>query len=179
VRWNGIIDATDVGIVIFRHPFATQRSQVIQNAVLSAGNSAYGGFVADGLFDFGQTFSFDGAVFSGNHFWTSPNTHFDIGMSVGTRPWFGTRSDPGTGVSFTNNDTVGQLAVTGTGIAVSGMFNATVEGNDLSQVSVQNVNACPHHLIAIDNQGFASGNIQPGGVPATFVQPGGGGCIGH
>jgi hypothetical protein len=180
IQNNSVIDATDVGIVLFRATPANQASVVSGNQILSAGNSAYGAMAVDGLLDAGGTPGFVGASVSGNAFWTGPRTHFDIGLAVGTRPWFGTRSDAGTGVTVNNNTTNGLTAVVGTGIAVSGMFNATVQGNGL-QLVVSNVSNCPHVNIGVDADGYAAGsNIQAGGTAVHFWNPANGaGCIGH
>jgi len=180
IEGNGVIDGTDVGIVLFRASPANQASVVTGNQILSAGNSAYGAIAVDGLFDAGVTHGFAGASVSGNAFWTGPRTHFDIGLAVGTRPWFGARSDAGSGVTVNDNTTNGLTAVVGTGIAVSGMFNATVQGNAL-QVTLTSEGACPHVNIGIDADGYAAGsNVQAGGTVVRFGNPTtGAGCIGH
>jgi hypothetical protein len=180
VENNGIVDATDVGIVLFRAHPAVQASVVRDNQVLNAGNSAYAALGVDGLHSQGIRPDFTGAELSGNSFWTAPDTHVDFGITVGTRPWFGNLSDPGTGVTIAGNHTGGLQAVVGTGIAVSGMYRATVRGNDLSGLSVQPIGGCPHAAIAIDADGYAEGgDIQPGGTRASFTNPSGGGCVGH
>lgn len=179
VQHNQIVDATDVGIVLFRSSPQNQRSQVRFNTVLSAGNSAYGAIGLDGLYDQHTTHQFNGASMSDNVFWTGPDTHFDIGIAVGTRPWFGNRLDPGTGATVNNNTTAGLRAIVGTGIAVSGMLNATVQGNNLL-LTVQAISNCPHVNLGIDADGYAAGgNFQPGGQSVRFVNTSGGGCIGH
>lgn len=178
VERNDIIDATDVGIVLFRATPAVQRSVVRENRVLSAGNSAYGAIGVDGLYDKGVTHDFTGASVAANAFWTSPDTHFDIGLAVGSRAWFGTRSDPGTGVTVRDNTTNGLTAVVGTGITVTGMHKATVQGNDL-RLLVRPIGACPHVGLGVDADGYAEGgDIQPGGERVSFTI-GGIGCLGH
>jgi hypothetical protein len=180
VQNNAVVDATDVGIVLFRASPATQASMVRNNQILSAGNSAYGALVIDGVLDQHVTHDFTGTTMTGNAFWTGPNTHFDIGMSIGTRPWFGNRSDAGTGAAVTNNTTNGLTAIVGTGIALSGMYNATVQGNNLT-LSVRAVSSCPHVNLAVDADGYAAGGkVQSGGTSVSFTNPStGGGCIGH
>src|SRR6185295_14795595 len=103
VHDNGIVDATDVGIVVFTAYPANQRSIVEGNQVISAGNSAYGAYAFDPL-DRGVTPNFTGARFSYNSMWTSPNTHFIIGLAVGTRAWF-YNGAVGFGGEFSNNTT--------------------------------------------------------------------------
>ncbi len=179
VRDNGIVDATDVGIVLFRASPAVQRSTVRDNQVLSAGNSAYGALGVDGLHSLGVTHDFTGSAVQNNAFWTGPDTHFDIGLAVGTRSWFGTLNDPGTGVSVIANHTNGFRTNVNTGIAVTGMHNATVQANDLL-LSLVPVSACPRVNFGVDADGYATGgNFQPGAQSVRFTNTGGGGCVGH
>ncbi|MFK4087007.1 DUF4214 domain-containing protein [Kribbella sp. NPDC020789] len=175
---NAIIDPTDVGIVLFRSSPATQQSTVRGNQVLSAGNSAYGAIAVDGLYDQKVTHDFTGSSIVGNAFWTGPDTHVDFGLAIGTRAWFGPRSDPGTGVVVRNNTTNGLTAVAGIGIAVTGMHKAVVQGNDL-RLDIRSLNACPKGNLLVDADGYAEGgDYQPGATPASFTF-GSGGCIGH
>jgi hypothetical protein len=179
VEGNDVIDATDVGVVLFRSTPAVQRSLIRNNRVLSAGNPAYAALAIESGTDTGTNPNFTGARVSDNALWTSADTHFDIGLAVGTRPWSGSRSEAGTGVAFTNNTTNGLTAVVGTGIAVSGMYRATVQGNDL-RLLVRPIGACPHVGLGIDADGYAEGgDIQPGGVRVSFTSPAGAGCVGH
>ncbi|MEU4703272.1 DUF4214 domain-containing protein [Nonomuraea dietziae] len=62
---NGVIDATDVGIVLFRSSPAVQRSSVRGNLVLNAGNSAFGAIGVDGLHGQGVTHDFTGVMLRG------------------------------------------------------------------------------------------------------------------
>ncbi|MEV4166789.1 hypothetical protein [Nonomuraea dietziae] len=154
-----------------------QRSSVRGNLVLNAGNSAFGAIGVDGLHGQGVTHDFTGASVADNAFWTGPDTHLDIGLVVGTRSWFGAASDPGTGVSVVGNTTHGLTAVVGTGIAVTGMHKAKVQGNDLL-LSVQPIGSCPHENFGYDADGFAEGgDFQPGAKPVKFVDAQGRGCI--
>jgi Domain of unknown function (DUF4214) len=173
VEGNNILDATDVSIVVFRAHPAVQRSVVRSNTALNAGNSAYGGFVADGLTGVGAVQSFAGATFDGNLIWANLSQHIDIVLSVGTRPWFGNASSLGSGAAFVNNSTGGQVVRTNTGIAVSGMLNAYVQANVLS-TSLANTIACPDgNVLASVSAGWASGSIQPYQDVAIS------GCMGH
>ncbi len=173
VEGNHILDATDVSIVVFRAHPAVQRSVVRWNTALNAGNSAYGGYVADGLTGVGVAQSFVGTVFDGNTIWANQSQHIDIVLSVGTRAWFGNASSIGSGAVFVNNSTAGQLVRTNTGIAVSGMLNAQVQANTLT-TAVTNTIACPDgNVLASISAGWASGSIQPyQDVPVN-------GCMGH
>jgi hypothetical protein len=178
VRNNAVIDATDVGIVLFGAPPATQASVIQDNLVLSAGNAAYGAIVLDPLTTRG-TNDFTGTRVSRNTFWTASNTHFDIGISVGTRPWFGKRADPGIGAVVTANTTGTLTAVVDTGIAISGMYNVVVQHNNLN-LDIRNVSRCPDVRIGVDDADGSVGDIQPGGTSVRFTDStSGDGCIGH
>lgn len=156
---NEVVDATDVALILFRATPATQASVVRNNQVLAAGNSAWGGLVVDGLLDVGTLHDFSGASFENNLVW-SGNGHYEIGLSAGTRAWFGARSDAGRGARFINNSTGSERMRANTGIVVSGMFDATVTGNRLRTVLV-NTSFCPTLRVAASvSAGFASGTIQ-------------------
>jgi hypothetical protein len=169
---NGIVDATDVGIVIFKAYPVRQASTVSGNTILSAGNSAYGAIAIDGLHGLPARPDFTGTKVTGNAFWTGPNTHYDIGLAVGTRPWFGGRSSGGEGATVTGNTTNGLTATVSTGIAVSGMTGATVRGNDL-RLSIVSTGRCPQVAFGVD-PADGGGAFEP---PATSV--GFADCIGH
>lgn len=170
VQNNEIVDATDVGIVLFRSHPAVQKSQVRYNRIIAAGNSAYGAIVVDGLQGRGTKPDFNGAWVTGNTFWTGTGTHFDIGISVGTRAWFGAPADTATGVSVFENNTGGIPTRVDSGIAVSGMLDAYVESNDLDLILVD-VSRCPNSTGADSPKtvrvgasvaaGHASGDLQP------------------
>jgi hypothetical protein len=161
VQENEIVDATDVGIVLFRAHPAVQRSLVSFNRILSAGNSAYGAITIDGLQGRGTKPDFRGSVVEANIFWSSPATHFDIGISVGTRAWFGPQADVATGASVATNTTYGIPTRVDSGLAVSGMLDAFVSGNDLTLVLVD-VSRCPTAPVGASVvDGYASGDLQP------------------
>jgi hypothetical protein len=159
VSGNQVVDATDVGIVLFEAAPLVQTSEVSGNVVLSAGNPSFGGIDADPLFGSGSTRSFAGSSIDHNTLWTSPNTYFCIALAVGTRPWF-PNPDMGTGASFTSNTTGALAAWVTEGVAVSGMTNAVVQGNTLT-VNVGHHCGCPQAAIAAAvSAGWASGSIQ-------------------
>jgi len=161
VTGNTVIDATDVGIVLFRAYPADQKSTVANNTILNAGNSAFGGVVADPLSSSPTEYpSFAGSSVNSNTLWTGPAASYGIGLSLGTAAWF---SSPniGSGASFTGNTLTGNVTE---GMTVSGMLNVTATGNTLSVTLGQYV-SCPEAEIAVDPQ-YGSGNIQP---PITHV----------
>jgi hypothetical protein len=172
-KGNQIVDATDVGIVVFTAAPAAQKSSVTGNTIVSAGNSAFGALAFDPLYSpaYPVNPNFTGASLNGNSMWSSPNTHFVIGLAVGSRPWFGTQSringvlstgNIGYGASATNNTTAGVRSFFGEGITVSGMDSATVQGNAFSAMPIpQAWTNCPiGNVLASVPQGLASGSLQ-------------------
>jgi Domain of unknown function (DUF4214) len=161
VTGSTVVDATDVGIVLFRACPADQASTVASNTVVNAGNSAFGGIVADLLNQPACSPSYAGSSVKGNTLWTGPTASFGIGLSVGTAAWF---SNPniGSGASFTGNTLTGNVTE---GMTVSGMLNVTATGNTLNVTLGQYV-SCPQAEIAVDPQ-LGSGTIQS---PITHVQ---------
>jgi hypothetical protein len=162
VAHNQVVDATDVGIVVFTAYPATQISKVTENTVISAGNSAFGAMGFDPL----QNRSpgppnFSGAVISDNTLWSGPNTHFIIGLAVGTRPWYPNGSI-GYGAAATANTTAGIQTQFGAGIVVSGMNTATVQQNVFEASPIpQSWTGCPvGNVLASVSAGLASGSIQ-------------------
>ncbi len=172
---NSIVDATDVGIVLYRSDPATQRSQITNNVIVSAGLSAYGALVADPVNDTPKA-DYAGSLVSGNQLWTSDATHFDIAISVGTLPWFsGVGGTVGTGANFQNNSTPNGLrANVNTGILIDGMLDATVQGNTLAMDLVQ-VSQCPSGYVLADS----ISNSHSGGNLQTYTPAVAHDCIGH
>jgi hypothetical protein len=162
VKFNQIVDATDVGIVVFTAYPATQRSTVTDNTVISAGNSAFGAMGFDPLQNRSAGApNFTGALISDNTLWSGPNTHFIIGLAVGTRPWYPSGSI-GYGASAIGNTTAGIRTQFGAGIVVSGMDGATVQQNlfEANPIS-QSWTGCPvGNVLASVSAGLASGSIQ-------------------
>lgn len=175
VEDNSVVDATDVGIVLFYAKNA-QKSIVRNNTVVNIGTSAFGGIVADPLQDGKgtKTHNFTGAQFTNNLLWTSGAAHMDIAISVGTRPWFGVNSDKGDGIQFLDN-TTGTLSVNAyVGIAIQGMTNVKVQRNNLIRKNPNVAGKCPIvNVAAAISTGYASGDIQ--GYTNTDI----GHCIGH
>jgi hypothetical protein len=174
VKGNQIVDATDVGIVVFTAAPATQKSTVTGNTIVSAGNSAFGALAFDPLHSpaYPVNPNFTGASLNGNSLWSSPNTHFIIGLAVGSRPWFGSQirikgvlstGNIGHGGSATNNTTAGVQTRFGVGISVSGMDSATVQSNTFRATPIpQSWTNCPiGNVLASVREGLASGSLQP------------------
>lgn len=167
IAGNTVIDATDVGIVVFRAYPADQHSLVSGNTVLSAGNSAFGGIGLDPVSQAPAAAvspDFAGTSVTHNTLWTSPTTSFEIALTVGTGAWF-PQPNIGSGASVTGNTTGSQSANVTEGIAVSGIRNATVTGNTLT-VHLEQHGACPEAAIAVDPSLGSGGTIQ---TPFTSV----------
>ena len=175
ITGNQVVDASDVPIVVYRSQPVTdtkvaQRSTVSGNTVLNAGNSAYGGLAFDPLSaDPVRDVSFAGASITDNTMWTSPTAHYEIGLSDGTRAWFGAKSNTGTGAKMTGNTTGSQSARVATGIGISGMLGTTVSGNDMRWVHTTAAGWCPQDDVAASlSAGTASGSISPKPVDVAF-----------
>ncbi|WP_445356565.1 hypothetical protein ACJJIC_05400 [Microbulbifer sp. ANSA002] len=174
VTGNHIIDATDVGIVVFRSGNATQQSIIYANSIVNAGNSAYGGIVIDQLsnFDSNAKFNFSGTDISYNKVWSSRSSHFGVILSVGTKPWFGSNTDYGTSASVHHNTTAGIRTNTNMGISVSRFSDSYIQSNELL-IDAQLFNeGCPVGNIVIDE--VTDLDIQ-GGVTASNIFN----CMGH
>jgi hypothetical protein len=182
VSGNQVVDATDVGIVVYRNtPSSAQHSVVTGNYLLSAGNSMYGGMGFDPLYNpagASQALSFAGAAISDNTLWTGPDTHFDIGLTDGSRAWYARAgaanpADTGTGAAITGNTTGTQSMRVQTGIGINGMLSTTVSGNELTTKQISSGN-CPKTAFAAEvSLGFASGTFGSKPVDVNFD-----GCIG-
>ncbi len=162
VENNQIVDPTDVGIVVFTAYPATQRSVVTHNTVISAGNSAFGAMGFDPLQ--GRSAGapdFTGSTISDNTLWSGPNTHFIIGLAVGSRPWY-SQGSIGYGAEATGNTTGGIQTRFGAGIVVSGMNDATVQSNVFEATAIQQSwTGCPiGNVLASVSAGLASGSLQ-------------------
>jgi hypothetical protein len=90
----------------------------------------YAGIVADPQFylpgrDGARSYSYRGATISRNVIWSAPDTHFVIGISAGTRPWYAGAAvvgpNSGYGLTISDNRTGPVGARVRTGIAISGL----------------------------------------------------------
>lgn len=170
VAGNQIVDATDVGIVLFTSYPATQRSQVLGNKVLSAGNSAFAAYGVDPLYSYtgkpDERPDFSGSKVSNNILWSGEHTHFVMGLAIGTAAWTFVRdgheapNNIGTGATVTNNTTNGIGTNLNAGIVISGMLNATVQGNVLLR-RPRLISQCPAgNVLAAVSAGLAGGTLQ-------------------
>lgn len=166
---NHIVDATDGAIVLFRSQIAgvgaIQRSQVIDNIILNAGNSAYVAIAVDPLYVTGGCPigpSFAGSYVGRNVFWTGPNAIIEIGLAIGTSEWFFSNGGCiGTGANVSQNSSNGFRVRVNDGIAVQGMLNAIVQSNSLLTTRVSKGKCASHDVSAGVSAGIASGSLQP------------------
>ena len=159
---NQIVDATDIGIVTF-HPGGAmaQRSQVRDNRIVNAGNSAVAGIGIDPETGFGSQantrHSFAGFVAERNSMWTSARAHIGLLLTAGTRGWFA--DGVAVGGTMRNNDTGGLRARTNAGIFVATMDGPTIQGNGLL-MTIGRYNGCPTGNIVISSDSVNVGQVQ-------------------
>lgn len=140
IKNNTIIDATDVGIVMFCYypEPGKQMSRISHNTVICSGNSAYAAIAIDPWYchwckqKSPPVFlyqNFDSAIVDSNVIWTSSYAHFDIGISVGARAWWGDEANYVEGVKVMDNTTGIRFAVCNIGICISNAQDVQVIGN--------------------------------------------------
>lgn len=89
---NTIVDATDVGIILFSDWVTNSNSsRVMFNRVLQAGNDTWGMIGLDQ--SPGADKSFASASFEANELFTAPRTKTRVGILDGTRTWYGPSSN--------------------------------------------------------------------------------------
>ncbi|MBW8486726.1 DUF4214 domain-containing protein [Actinomadura parmotrematis] len=169
ISGNGVVDATDVGIVSFVLGTAVaQRSHVHGNLVVQAGHESYGMLGADPYFDDGPgdapgnaSRSFAGFLLEDNTLYTSDRVMTEFGIAVGTREWFGDRTKTASGGTWSGNTSDGGTVRAMVGIVVSGMLDVTVTGNDLNtDVRSDGRSSCtPAAVGASVSAGYASGTL--------------------
>lgn len=137
--YNDVIDASDVGIIAFA-PGAgiTQRSQIRNNIVISAGVPSFAAMMCEpqsveavG----GPTSSFAGAAIANNSFWAAPDSHFDFGLMVGALPWGYAHPSVGDGAAVTGNTNAEIPSPMYVGLLVDGMTNANIASNVISRTT--------------------------------------------
>lgn len=163
VKDNQIVDTGGVGIALYRgadNTSTAQRSTVTGNTIASAGVPMYAAVSADPLFyvlrkGSAADYDFSGSSISKNTLWTAPNTHFVIGISLGSRPWYGgmamVGANSGHGVRVGDNGTGGIGARVRTGIAVSGMSDVRLTSDPANWthgVPGKESGACPSTAVA-------------------------------
>jgi len=163
---NEIVDTGGVGVSLLRasrspHVGVVQKSVITGNSILSAGIPMYAGIVADPLFyvpgkGTASRYDFSSAQIARNTIWSSPNTHFVIGISAGSRAWYaGTAmigANTGHGLTISDNTTGSVGARVRTGIAISGMNGVRLLDNEADWIHAgvpgKQGNPCPSADIA-------------------------------
>ncbi len=184
VAHNDIVDISDTAVALFDGAsfLATtrpQHSRVVDNTVVSAGNSYSFGIATDPSYALHQgtapggdqpgatSRSFAGTVIADNRFWSGTRTHIDVVLSSGTHDLFGSTvhqncalPDTGgqaecgggrnaLGATWTANSTGGQLLEAEIGIYVGGTVDATFRANDLSRLREVAGGFCPHYPVVV------------------------------
>lgn len=112
---NTVIDATDVGIILFRFVSngytEPQNSIVRNNTIINVGNSAYAAIDIDAWNNQKATQNFTGTLFEGNAIWTSFRAHYHICLSLATLAWHNSIGDDAIGSTVINNYTPEGLQV--------------------------------------------------------------------
>lgn len=191
VSHNDIIDASDMGVVVFAPGLGrTQKSQVVENVVISAGVPAYGAFMLNpqNAKSFGATSSFSGAAILNNQFWAAPDTHFDFGVVLGGATW---EEAPSVGIGSTasGNTNAGVMTPMYIGILVDAMNNAVVSNNAISRTTPQasfrdnaivyktNTNCDARGDLVADLQ--STNHASEAGLPPNRTNAIMHGCVGH
>jgi hypothetical protein len=86
--WNTVVDASDVGIILFDTYSKGNASQVKFNRVLQLGNHSWGMIGLDQ--QVGNPKFFGSAAFQLNELYTAPHVRTRVGIVDGTRTWYGT-----------------------------------------------------------------------------------------
>lgn len=139
---NNVVDASDVGVILFasstvQGPMA-QASQVYDNTVVSAGVPAIAALMMDARIntEVSGVQPFSGAVIKSNTFFAAPDSHFDIGLAVGSFPsYLESAANLASNGTFTSNTTGGIATPMQVGISVDGMLNAQVGLNTVTRVA--------------------------------------------
>lgn len=158
VTSNTIVDASDVGIIMFYSAGAgqtTQHSVATNNALIAAGVPSYAGMMFEPYFSSGPSggtatpvhMDFSGARFEQNIFYGATDTHFDLGASLGAKPWnrqtmtvngvtYPLKDNTAFGGHFINNSNEGIGTRMQAGIGVDGMPQTTVNNNKLNYLQL-------------------------------------------
>lgn len=165
ITYNGIVDATDGGIVVFGTG-TKQKSYAANNSFIAAGLSGYTALQVEADNRAGGQMPprnrFANITFSGNYIATAPDTHFDIALAVGSNAWgvFGGTGWPVAGTStsatVTNNILMVRAQI---GIDVNGMHGVNVSGNRMHYTPIEG-GGCLHAPLLVNSPAQASGFIQ-------------------
>jgi Domain of unknown function (DUF4214) len=130
IEHNGIVDVSDIGIVLFATPGLTQHSKILGNTIVAAGSSINAAISSDPSTGNpgGSLLDYRGTMFRNNLFWTGPYTTFDFGIEAGAREFFflPTKNSDGFGATYIDNTTGLLSARVRAGIAVAGMLGVTI-----------------------------------------------------
>ena len=201
VAGNSIVDIGGSGIAVYGNwnralgTSATQHSDINTNTIVSAGVSAYSALVADPVgeciaiegsqvlpppipcIEVFETADFSGTTLQNNTWYSGSRTHFDIGMQIGTTPYWGDNGHLGEHISVTNNISTATTRVN-VGIAVAGMLDVALSGNTSTYTLVDVIgdpegtsdfDGCSEDNIAIDDSPTSS-SLAAGSQAAT-VRP--------
>ena len=166
---NTVIDATDVGIIVFRYvskgQTVPQTTVVRNNTILNLGNSAYAGIDIDAWNNQGATQNFRGTRFENNALWTSYKAHQHICLSLATLAWHNVIGDEAIGSDVINNYTPEGLHVLcGAVFAADGCHEFVARGNHISAYigpwGNSNASALLRERISSINPETADGDLQ-------------------
>lgn len=166
---NTVIDATDVGIIVFRYvsqdQMIPQTTVVRNNTILNLGNSAYAGIDIDAWNNQKATQNFRGTLFENNALWTSYKAHQHICLSLATLAWHNVIGDEAIGSDVINNYTPEGLHVLcGAVFAADGCHEFVARGNHISAYigpwGNSNANAVLRERISSINPETADGDLQ-------------------
>jgi len=143
---NQIIDATDVGVVLFPGSGSSPNvnTSVSGNQFLQAGNSAFAAANFDPLPGSPPTtYSYTGSSINSNTLWDSKGAHYHVVFSLGSRAWFGPNGNIAANGAVQNNTVPsGRNTRSVLGVSVDAMTGATVSGNSLAMSAFANWTAC-------------------------------------
>ncbi len=167
---NTVIDATDVGIILFRYISngytEPQNSVVRNNSILNVGNSAYAAIDIDAWNNQNATQNFTGTLFENNAIWTSFRAHYHICLSLATLAWHNVIGDDAIGSTLINNYTPEGLQVLCSVIfAADGCHDFIARGNHInayisSAWALGNENQLLRERLSSINPDTASGDLQ-------------------
>ena len=157
---NAIVDATDVGIVLYRVDGGTQESVVEHNRIVAAGRSAFAALAADPLMH-GDGASSPSGVRASATTSCGPDRGRTSTSASRSAPTRGSATSPTRARAHRSPATrTGSLSIrTTNAFAVDGMLDTTVRGNTLNALPMEKT-ACPVGPSASRSDGWASGTIE-------------------